>query len=781
MDLTPGVAACHDDHMPRIALLVVASLVVTACAGSDDLASAPTNDSDPASSVVGTTTRPPTTDAPANSTVLADDPAGTTPSLESADFEVSPGTEQLTITGADPGRALTVFDDRGADIATGSVDATGALIFRHLVGSATYTVGDDSARTEPVTTLSRDDHPPASFFAEQRLPTDGLGYIETRDGTTLSASVWLPGPPEDGPYPTVVEYSGYSPSDPDSAGFADIFVALGYAYVGVNIRGTGCSGGSFRYFEHAQSLDGYDAIETIAAQPWVPADRVGMVGVSYSGISQLFVAQTRPPSLAAIAPFSVLADSATSTLYPGGILNTGFAVPWTEERLREAEPEGQSWAADRIAAGDATCDANQDLRLQNPDLLAEIVDNPYWTDEVAGEIAPRKFVHQIDVPTFVAGAWQDEQTGGHFATMLDDFTGTDRLYATLMNGLHTESIGPAVIPRLVEFLDLYVAERTPTLAAAREVAPLLAQQLFGTPDVALPADDRFAGLSHADALAAFEAEPPIRVLFEEGAADGFEPRAPQPRFEAAFAAWPIPEAEARRWFLDGSTGTLGDAPVEANPPTRYLALPDAVPPTWYQGSSSGIWSVDVTYDWREGGPGTFASFATEPLADETVVIGSGSVDLWLQSNLGDTDIEATISEIRPDGQELYVQSGWLRASHRALDMDESTELRPVHTHLEADSALLPDAVFELVRVELFPFAQTFRRGSRIRLVIDAPGGNRPVWEFRTIAGGEQVTIAHDHRFPSALVLPVVAGVDAPDEFPDCDALRGQPCRPYAGD
>ena len=29
----------------------------------------------------------------------------------------------------------------------------------------------------------------------------------------------------------------------------------------------------------------------------------------------------------AITPFSVLADSAISTLYPGGILNTGFAVP----------------------------------------------------------------------------------------------------------------------------------------------------------------------------------------------------------------------------------------------------------------------------------------------------------------------------------------------------------------------------------------------------------------------------------------------------------------------
>ena len=130
-----------------------------------------------------------------------------------------------------------------------------------------------------------------------------------------------------------------------------------------------------------------------------------------------------------------------------------------------------------------------------------------------------------------------------------------------------------------------------------------------------------------------------------------------------------------------------------------------------------------------------------PLAEETVVAGSGSVDLFITSNLGDTDLEATITEIRPDGQEVYVQSGWLRASQRALDETESTVLRPVHTHREEDAAPLPDGQFEEVRVELFPFAHVFRAGSRIRLIVDAPGGNRPVWEFDTIAGGEQVTIA----------------------------------------
>lgn len=766
-----------------IGITATLALLLAACSGGDDAAPSSTNVTATTPGAIPATTGAPTTTPGPTDTSETTEPGD--PELTEAEFVVAAGTEQLTVTGAEPGLVLSVHDDAGTEVASGTVDAEGALVVRRLDGGASYTVGDDDWRSDTVTTLARDEHPPAAFYAEQRLPTDGLGYITTRDGTTLSASVWLPGPAEDGPYPTVVEYSGYSPSDPETAGFPDVFTALGYAYVGVNIRGTGCSGGSFRYFEYVQSLDGYDTIETVAAQPWVQGSRVGMVGLSYSGISQLFVAQTQPPSLAAVTPFSVVADTAISTLYPGGILNTGFAVPWIEDRLRQAEPEGQRWAADRIADGDETCDANQDLRLQNPDLLAEITASPYWTDEVAGEISPRMFVDRITVPTFVAGAWQDEQTGGHFATMLDGFTDTDHLYATMMNGLHSEAIGPAVLPRLVEFLDLYVAERTPSLAVARSVAPLLALQIFGTADVALPADDRFAGMTHAEALAAFEAEPPIQVLFEEGAADGRGPRTPLPRFETSFDAWPAPTAVAQAWYLTEG-GSLAAEPEADEGESSYLALPDATPPTWFDDASGDdIWSVDVTYDWQEGGPGTFADWLTAPLPADTVVVGSGSVDLWLGSDFlsgpaGDTDVEVTITEVRPDGQESYIQSGWLRASQRALDEAASTELRPVHTHLEADAEPMPDGEFALVRVELFPFAHAFREGSRIRLIVDAPGGQRPVWEFRTISGGEEVTVAHGGEFPSRVVLPVVDGVDVPDAYPGCDALRGQPCRPFAG-
>jgi predicted acyl esterase len=713
-------------------------------------------------------------------------PAAPPTTMAVATFSVSPGVEQVTVTGAQPGITLQLIGADGAVSRAAPADANGAALFRGVPADTVVRVRSDdaelgTAESGPVEVMSRDDTPPPEFYAAQQLPAGGLGYITTRDGTTLSASVWLPGPVEAGPYPTVVEYSGYSPSDPASTGFSDVFTALGYAYVGVNVRGTGCSGGSFRYFEDAQSLDGYDMVEAIAAQPWVRDHRVGMVGISYSGISQLFVARTQPPSLAAITPLSVLADSYASTLYPGGILNTGFAVDWIRRVTDEARPGGQAWAAARIAEGDATCAANQGLRLQNPDLVAEVAATPYWNDDTTAEVAPRLFVDRIGVPTFVAGAWQDEQTGSHFATMLDRFTGTDRFYATLVNGLHTEALSPAVFARLVEFLDLYVARRVPDLATASSVAPALAAGVFGIDGLTLPIDGRYDGRTYDEALALFESDAPIEVLFEEGAADGTPPRSPFPRFSAGFASWPIPGAEARAWYLSGdgtAGGTLADEAGTGDVPTSgYLALPDAVPPTFTSSTGADLWSVGVQYDWRQGGPGTFASWSSPPLAADVAVVGSGSVDLHLMSNLGDTDVEVTISELRPDGLEVYVQSGWLRASQRALDGEASTELRPVHTHREADAAPLPDGAFELVRVEVMPFAHVFRAGSRIRLAVDAPGGNRAVWVFETIAGGEQVTIAHDAAHPSRLVLPVVPGAAAPSALPACDVLRGQPCRP----
>jgi predicted acyl esterase len=206
-----------------------------------------------------------------------------------------------------------------------------------------------------------------------------------------------------------------------------------------------------------------------------------------------------------------------------------------------------------------------------------------------------------------------------------------------------------------------------------------------------------------------------------------------------------------------------------------------MPATSHPSDADDYFEALPAYDWRPVPTGAGLAYVTEPLDSDTVVLGSGSVDVWLRSSARDVDLEVTISEIRPDGQEMYVQSGWLRASHRALDDEASTRLEPVHSHTRADTAPLPRERFTLVRVPVFPFGHAFRTGSRIRLTIQAPGGNRPRWEFATVeADGEVVnSIVHSATRPSRVVLPVVDGIDVTSPLPACPSLRGQPCRAHA--
>ncbi|MGA0803228.1 MAG: CocE/NonD family hydrolase, partial [Ilumatobacteraceae bacterium] len=487
-----------------------------------------------------------------------------------------------------------------------------------------------------------------------------------------------------------------------------------------------------------------------------------------------FVAATQPPSLVAITPISVLDDSYRSTLYPGGILNTGFAVSWTAERMQESQMYGQEWTKKQADEGDEVCAENQMLRLQNPDLTAEIDDNPFYTADIGDEINPLMFVPKIDVPVFMAGAWQDEQTGGHFPAMIDDFTSVPHLYVTMVNGLHTESLSPSVFPRMAEFLSLYVAKKTPDLSVLPLIAGPLGAGLYGTV-APIDSTNRFEGLSYEDALAAFENEDPYVVLFEQGAADGLDPASPAARWSASFDSWPVASATAIRYLL-GDGGRLGEE-LATTGETSYVADPTAVPETFYEGSGSGIWRADVQYDWVRNPEGTAAVFTSDPFTDDAVILGPGSADLWITSSAEDTDLEVTLSEIRPDGSEVYIQSGWLRASHRVLDDSKSTELQPVHTHIAADAVELAPGEITAVRVDIFPVAHPIRSGSRLRVTIDAPGGNRGVWKFRTLSAGESVSIVHDAEHPSAIVLPIVRDLPVPPGVPACGALRGQPCRP----
>ncbi|MBI3783860.1 MAG: CocE/NonD family hydrolase [Deltaproteobacteria bacterium] len=733
-----------------------------------------------------------------------DGEGGTVPTV-AATFTVSPGVEQVTVTNAPPKATLVLYSPQGRKMLGLITDTFGQAVFayvpdeyevvetgnsvkvnttrgRTLKGGSGYFIRNESIapieQSAPFHVLSRDDVPPDSFYDAQHLDK-GFTYIEMRDGVKLSATVRFPGGAKAPPYPTVIEYSGYGPSNPDSPEPGTMIAGLlGFATVGVNMRGTGCSGGSFDVFNPAQQADGYDIIEAVARQPWVMHNQVGMIGLSYSGISQLYVASTRPPHLAAITPLSVIEDPWREQ-WPGGVYNSGFTRQWIAERDRESAPGGSGWVQKRIDGGDMTCAENQVLRTQNIDFehfgrLLEFY--PPDEDDRRLDLLVRK----INVPVFLTGGWQDEQTGSLFANLLDEFREAPTKKFLVFNGRHPDGYSPTAITRWFEFLEFYVAKRIPRIdALTRTLAPAAFEGFFHVKGLGFE-PDRFPNYTdYGQALAAYEAEQSVRVLFEVGGSSASVPGAPVARFEADFPSWP-PAAQARRWYL-GADNTLTDNTPSAALVDKYQHDPAAGPITYSTTGAYDFIYPMIQFDWPPLADGYGLSYLTEPFAEDTVVAGNGGyADLWFASEAADANIEVTLTQVQPDGTEVIVQSGVLRAGHRKIDTTMSDEFHIDYTFSEADFRPLTPGQFIEVKVPIRPFSQPFRAGSRLRLIIDTPGRDSPLWAYENPDYGRDIfhMVAHAPDKPSSIVLPVVDGIQVPAGYPPCPSLRGQICRPY---
>jgi predicted acyl esterase len=180
--------------------------------------------------------------------------------------------------------------------------------------------------------------------------------------------------------------------------------------------------------------------------------------------------------------------------------------------------------------------------------------------------------------------------------------------------------------------------------------------------------------------------------------------------------------------------------------------------------------------WNDRPPDRLAAtFTTPALVADKVLLGSASLDLLVSSTAADTDFEVTLSEVRPDGQEIFVQQGWLRASHRKEDSDRSTVFRPFQTHQLLDVQPLVPGQPTPMRVEVFPFGHVFRAGSKLRITVAAPHVWPDLWGFVSLPV-PAVNSIHTGPGGSSLVLPLVAAAEAGGPLPPC-TLRNQPCRP----
>ncbi len=708
----------------------------------------------------------------------------------------------------------------GHSLQTKRVDAQGGVLFRGVHPGRGDRITSGSWRSGPLRVLTDRASPPSTRLYDQRIHA-GYQYLTTRDGTKLAIDVHIPhavpasslvigGLKENDsivrsskPYPTLIEYSGYGYANPAGPvnGIANLANLLGFAVVDVSMRGTGCSGGAFDYFDRDESLDGYDAIETIAHQSWVLDHKVGMLGISYGGISQLFTAATDPPALEAIAPLSPI-DSTITTLYPGGDLNTGFAGTWATQRVQDAKPFSrtfdQSYALKRIRQGDTICHANQALHGEAVNLTREIAQQRYFHPKFDNPLDPVTFVHRIHAATFLACQFTDEETGGHCPDLAEDFTGTRRKWFYFQNGTHTDSLDPQTLVRLVDFYELYVAHRQPVLsvddgdstvhtgldAALKLFGPTLLKLVMGIQNGALndvPADPVETAPSYHAALTLFDQTPEVTIGFDNGAAPGNTPGIPMPAFTAGAPSFPLPGTQADSWYL-APGGALSTVAGTAGSDTFTYRAAEGPTTDWHgrNDGPGGLWGLHPTYAWTSPTAGQAASFVTAPLTENTVVVGAGSVSLWVKSTKPAVDLQATISEVRPDGKEVYVQNGYLRGDDSALAKG-STPLQSLLTLRRAQLHPLSSDRWTHVTIPLYYQGHAYRAGSRIRVIIGSIGGNQPLWSFAdpTATGTAQVTVGYSAAMSSRLTLPVVPSLSVPTPLPaDCGALRGEPCRTY---
>ena len=560
------------------------------------------------------------------------------------------------------------------------------------------------------------------------------GYLKVRDGIELAFEVIRPA--EGGPHPTLLTYDGYAAGASPDSGYAQRYLPRGYALVGLNLRGTSCSGGVFDFFQPAEGRDGYEMVEWIARQSWSDA-RVAMVGKSYPGITQLFVAEQRPPHLVAIAPGHYFGDAYRDIAFPGGIFNYSFAALWSF--VAQPAPGVQALPGE-LQAQDETCARHQRHHAENARTNPFVQAQEHAHDDaLIRERSPLYALDQIEVPVYSALSWQDEQLMSRQTHVLTEFERLGLDYrAVLSNGDHGMYRRGPQLAELDRFFEAHLEQR-----------PKLRD---GTP------------------RGAYLAEPPVTVFWEQNTGE--------PRWRTTHRSWGD-LATAERLYL-GADGTMtSTAPSDAGSDTYAHA---AVV------SSQGIGNPkygSIPHDrdlWADYAPpeGAALAYTSAAFPKTATLLGPASADLWLTATAPNVDVQVTITEVRPDGQEMFVNQGWLRADQRKLDLSRSSDLLPVQTHQEADVAGLSPTEPSLVRVEVLPFGHVLREGSRLRIWVEAPTAIPQLQGFALDPTPAAVTVVRDAEHPSSIALPVLPGAPLPNsakDHPACGSVLRQPCRP----
>jgi putative CocE/NonD family hydrolase len=561
--------------------------------------------------------------------------------------------------------------------------------------------------------------------------------MKTRDGVTLRADIYHP--KSDAKFPVILMRTPYDKSAGWAVSPAYQITAHGYVVVVQDVRGRYTSEGEFYPFRH-ESDDGYDAVEWAAALP-NSNGKVGMMGGSYVGATQMLAAIAHPPHLAGICPVVTASNYHDGWTYQGGALEQWFDQNWTTQLATNtlwrliAKDTNALLAAPTLplthysifnyASLPAGADATAQLAPYYLDWLAHPAYDAYWK-----QLSIEEHFSDIQVPALHIGAWYDIFLGGSLRNYmgLKAHAGTE----AARNGqrLLIQIGGHAGFGRRIG--DIEFGDEAVKFSPTNVVIDWY--------------DYLFKGAQNDFALeGGSTAGKPVHIFVMGQNAYRQE------------SDWPPPENKLARYFLHsgGSANSLrGDGGLSLATPKKEAADKFTYDPANPVPTIGGSLCCDAEH--YEPGPrdqraaenrNDVLVYSTKPLADDMEVTGPVLLELWAKSSAVDTDFTAKLVDVSPDGLATNLTDGILRMRYR--DSQEKQML------------MNPDQIYK-VTVDLWATSNVFKKGHIMRLEVSS--SNFPRFDRNLNTGAEQATsrdfvsatnaILHDTEHPSALVVLV---------------------------
>jgi len=555
--------------------------------------------------------------------------------------------------------------------------------------------------------------------------------MKTRDGVTLYSDIYRPR--ADGTFPVILMRTPYDKSVSWAVGPAYQIAAHGYVVIVQDVRGRYTSEGEWYPFRH-ESNDGYDAVEWAAALP-SSNGKVGMIGGSYVGATQMLSAIAHPPHLAGICPVVTASNYHDGWTYQGGALEQWFDQNWATQlatntmwRLIAKNTNAllgapvlplTHYPAFNYLSLPAGAEATAELAPYYLDWLAHPDYDAYWK-----QWSIEEHFSDIQVPALHIGGWYDIFLAG-----------------TLRNYMGIKAHGGTDEARKGQRLLVQIGGHA---GFGRRIGDVE----FGDDALKFPStevvlawyDYLFKGVQNEFATV------PVRI-FVMG----------ENKYRQE-SDWPPPEAKLTRYFLHsgGSANSLrGDGGLSLTPPKKETPDKFTYDPANPVPTIGGSLCCDAEH--YEPGPRDQRAsenrddvlvYSAKPLAEDMEITGPVTLELWVRSSAVDTDFTAKLVDVSPVGFAMNLTDGILRMRYR--DSQEKPGL------------MNPDQVYK-ISVDLWATSNVFKKGHIIRLEVSS--SNFPRFDSNLNTGADQATsrefvsatntILHDSEHPSALLVPVI--------------------------